>query len=80
MCGIAGVVSNEITPQTRQEFHTAFDYLKHRGPHGHNSIELSFPGHPNENLLLGHHRLAIVDLNERANQPQFSKNGSILKR
>jgi len=78
MCGIAGVVSNEITPQTRQEFHTAFDCLKHRGPHGHNSIEFSFPGHPHKNLLLGHHRLAIVDLNERANQPLFSKSGSIL--
>ena len=78
MCGIAGVVSTQITPKIRESFHVAFDCLSHRGPHGHQSVELSFPGSSSKNFIFGHHRLAIVDLNERANQPLYSKAGSAL--
>jgi len=78
MCGIAGVISAQITPKVRESFHVAFDCLSHRGPHGHQSVELSFPGSSSKNFIFGHHRLAIVDLNERANQPLYSKAGSAL--
>lgn len=78
MCGIVGLVSKQISPENRTSFANAFDCLKHRGPHGSKVIERSFPGNTNSNFIFGHHRLAIVDLNERANQPLFSKTGSIL--
>jgi len=78
VCGISGVVSSALTPETRRKFEIAFDCLKHRGPQGSQKIEHKFPTSSFGNLLLGHHRLAIVDLNERANQPLFSKKGSIL--
>jgi asparagine synthase (glutamine-hydrolysing) len=78
MCGVAGVVSKQITLETRNTFQRAFDLLKHRGPQGPNSLEYSFPGSSSQNFIFGHHRLAICDLSERANQPLTSKNGSIL--
>jgi len=78
VCGISGVVSARLTPETRKRFEIGFDCLKHRGPQGSQQIEHRFPGSSSGNLILGHHRLAIVDLNTRANQPLFSKNGSIL--
>lgn len=78
MCGIAGLISNQITTESRDSFHVAFDCLRHRGPHGHQVLVHSFPGSPSKNFIFGHHRLAIVDLHERANQPLRSKSGSLL--
>jgi asparagine synthase (glutamine-hydrolysing) len=73
-----GVISNQISPETRSLFEKAFVCLKHRGPHGNRVIEQAFPGSATSNFIFGHHRLAIVDLNERANQPLYSNSGSIL--
>lgn len=78
MCGIAGVVSNQITSETRRQFRVAFDCLRHRGPNGQNYVEIAFKDSFSNNVILGHHRLAIVDLSERANQPLVSKSGSSL--
>lgn len=78
MCGIVGVVSDEITPQTKNRFQFAFDALFHRGPHGSKILSYSFGNNSKDNLIFGHHRLAIVDLNERANQPLTSTKGSVL--
>jgi asparagine synthase (glutamine-hydrolysing) len=78
MCGITGVISPLLSPEIRNKFDVAFDCLKHRGPQGNQKLEFKFPGSSVGNLIFGHHRLAIVDLNERANQPLISKNGSLL--
>lgn len=78
MCGVSGVVSDCLTPESRSRFEVVFDCLKHRGPQESQKIEVNFPGSPNGNVIFGHHRLAIVDLDNRANQPLISKKGSIL--
>jgi asparagine synthase (glutamine-hydrolysing) len=78
MCGISGVVSNSINPNVQNRFHTLFEAIKHRGPHGHKIHEGSYPNSYDKNFIFGHHRLAIIDLSRRADQPLISERGSIL--
>ena len=58
MCGILG--ANFLS----NNFNQALDLLNNRGPDYKNSISL-------ENKQFGHTRLAIIDLNEEANQPMI---------
>jgi asparagine synthase (glutamine-hydrolysing) len=58
MCGILG--ANFLS----NNFNDALDLLNNRGPDYKNSISL-------ENKQFGHTRLAIIDLNEEANQPMI---------
>jgi asparagine synthase (glutamine-hydrolysing) len=61
MCGIVGAIGkldNKI-------IHRSLDSIFHRGPDS-NGIYLK------DNLFLGHARLSIQDLSEKANQPMFS--------
>jgi len=74
MCGILGVVSKYSDSDT-QNFECALDLLNHRGPDGkgvfYEQAESSW-------CALGHTRLSIVDLSEKANQPFVSSCGRYL--
>ena len=67
MCGIAGYYSlkEQFTPD---DLKIMTDSIQHRGPDAE--------GHYQDNVCgLGHRRLSIIDLSDRANQPMFSSNG-----
>jgi asparagine synthase (glutamine-hydrolysing) len=65
MCGIAGIILREndgfepVVPMEKM-----LNKIAHRGPDGSGVWESE-----NQRLLLGHKRLSIVDLNEKAGQP-----------
>ena len=68
MCGIVGVVAAKvIAPET---VGCMRDRLAHRGP-DHAGLWRSADGR----VCLGHRRLAIIDLDERSNQPLHSHDG-----
>lgn len=58
MCGILG------TNFLNERFDKSLELLHHRGPNFQNSIKI-------ENKQFGHTRLAIIDLDEEANQPMI---------
>jgi asparagine synthase (glutamine-hydrolysing) len=78
MCGISGVISDEISVNVKSRFPILFDNLSHRGPHGSQITEGAFSNSGKINFIFGHHRLAIVDLDSRADQPLVSDKGSKL--
>lgn len=66
MCGISGVVYKNKAKKATAKFLTAANLSKHRGP--------DHTGHyGNVGMDLVHHRLSILDLNSRSDQP-FSRN------
>jgi asparagine synthase (glutamine-hydrolysing) len=66
MCGISGMISRDnIEASEIQDITKA---LIHRGPDFQNTY-IS----PNGKVALGHTRLSIIDLSERANQPMQSE-------
>jgi asparagine synthetase B (glutamine-hydrolysing) len=71
VCGISGVISDEISPSVKNRFPILFDNLAHRGPHGSKTTEGSFVNSGKINFIFGHHRLAIVDLDSRADHWKF---------
>jgi len=75
MCGIAGIVTlNGAGPEGIERRLKAMKALiAHRGPDGAGSW-IS----PCKRIALGHRRLSIIDLNERAAQPMKGANGSVI--
>lgn len=69
MCGIA-LYFNEKKEKTSSWIDNALQVMNYRGPD--NSEKWESKCH---NMLLGHNRLAIVDLSDAGNQPMHSKNG-----
>lgn len=69
MCGIAGIISTQGNLST-ESIHRMSDVLVHRGPDGKN-IWLDHGCF----AALGHCRLSIIDLSERANQPMHDPSG-----
>lgn len=67
MCGIAGKVSWNSPPSV-EVVRKMTDALAHRGPDDHGIVGL-------ENAALGHRRLSIIDLSDRARQPMQSADG-----
>lgn len=61
MCGFLGQIG-PIDKDSKEDFIHAFDLLNHRGPDSSNIYQSS-------NMILGHKRLSIIDINERSNQP-----------
>lgn len=62
MCGILGQISAKVD---RQKFKNALSLVKYRGP--------DYSGvYQNNNLIFGHNRLSIIDLDIRSNQPFVS--------
>ena len=70
MCGIAGFSLKENLDQKVSILKVMNDKLSHRGPDGEGFYHDS-------DVSLSHKRLAILDLNERSNQPFFDKNKEI---
>lgn len=64
MCGILGWVGEKYAGIDPRNFSDALDLIKHRGPDGGGLWE-------EYGVHLGHRRLAIVDLDTRANQPML---------
>ena len=63
MCGITGYIGNNLK---FQDFKDATNRQKHRGPDSTGYFSVNTCG---VNVLMGHNRLAIVDLDERSAQP-----------
>ena len=74
MCGINGVFSfSNSTFRASGEYLTRMrDVMSHRGPDGAGNY-IS----PDRRLGLGHRRLAIIDLSEKALQPMTNEDGSL---
>jgi asparagine synthase (glutamine-hydrolysing) len=73
MCGIVGYI--DFTKSVSNIIITKMTgTLLHRGPDGNSSIVFK---KQNYNLALGHTRLSIIDLSEKANQPMQYKHYSI---
>lgn len=65
MCGITGVVNFDLEPVSPVQLKAMTDAIAHRGPDGE--------GHYiDENVGLGHRRLAIIDISLSAKQPMQS--------
>jgi len=64
MCGIAGIISKHQGKFSIDDLRKMMRALAHRGPDGEKTWI-----NPTGNALLGHRRLAIIDLSEEAAQP-----------
>lgn len=70
MCGIAGILEFRDQPASESALTEICRRLAHRGPDGHGYWRSS-----NGTVALGHRRLAILDLDRRADQPMVSADG-----
>ena len=61
MCGISGIVGNNID---KVELNRMISTLSHRGPDSNNKFT-----NKKKNVYLGHNRLSIIDLSNAGNQP-----------
>ena len=64
MCGIAGKINWNASPGV-DAVKKMCDMMRHRGPDDHGIVAL-------DNITLGHQRLSIIDLSEKARQPMVS--------
>lgn len=64
MCGIAGYIGPHLPSPDR--LHAASEALRHRGPDGEGTCVHTYG---DQSVALVHRRLAIIDLDERSNQP-----------
>lgn len=62
MCGIVGGCVRDMAGPRPEQLRAALAQLRHRGPDTENQ-------HIGRDIFLGHTRLAIIDLDPRANQP-----------
>lgn len=67
MCGIVGIYCNNPVDY-KMQLTQMMDSIVHRGPD-------AMGQYVGKNVLLGHRRLSIIDLSDRANQPMFSHSG-----
>ncbi len=65
MCGIAGVYNYKIS---KELFADCLDRMAYRGPDDYGIWQ-------DDLCILGHRRLAIIDISERGHQPMVSKDG-----
>lgn len=68
MCGIAGIYNINGNPASSNIIKAMATKLSHRGPDGEGFFV-------DENIALGHRRLAILDTSSLGSQPMESKNG-----
>lgn len=68
MCGIIGLINIDKKPVNEKILWEMTDSLAHRGPDGRGIYVDNFTG-------LGHRRLSIIDLSQRAHQPMQMENG-----
>lgn len=67
MCGIAGYIGSKKIDELL--INKSLDFLKNRGPNFKDIKKYSFYSPHYKNILFLHTRLAIIDLDERSNQP-----------
>jgi asparagine synthase (glutamine-hydrolysing) len=72
MCGIVGIVARAGDTQARATVERMLDAIAHRGPDGLHTWE--YP-ETTQTAVLGHARLAIIDLSEGGQQPKKSRCG-----
>ena len=68
MCGIFSVFDRDLKNK-KKLLDISFNLLQHRRPDSKNQIFI------NDNLSFGHHRLSVIDLDNRSSQPMRSSNG-----
>ena len=75
MCGIAGIFSfgSSAPSADRAELRAIRDHMVARGPDGYGEWFSD-----NGRVALGHRRLSIIDLSERAGQPMTSADGQLV--
>ena len=73
MCGIAGIIGR-LRPSHRTALDLMNAALAHRGPDGA-GVWSSPPDDDGVGCLLGHRRLAIIDLSHAADQPMVDTAG-----
>lgn len=73
MCGINGIVHKSVLADINIRIKKMNESIKHRGPDSE-GIYID----NNHNIALGHRRLSIIDLEDRANQPMKSNSGKWL--
>lgn len=75
MCGVAGIYAfnHAAPPVSRDELRAIRDQMAARGPDGHGEWFSS-----DGRVALGHRRLSIVDLSERAAQPMASADHQLI--
>lgn len=75
MCGIAGIFAYHYAavPVDRDELRTIRDHMAARGPDGMGEWFSA-----DQRVALGHRRLAIIDLSDRAAQPMASADGQLV--
>lgn len=71
MCGIAGFISKTTLQDEQSKVNSICSFLTHRGPDAQGSEQI-------DQVCFGHARLSIIDLDERANQPMWNTNKTIL--
>lgn len=81
MCGFL-FVARKAAPVSEESFKAAFESMKHRGPDRSriSSGVVNLPESdqaPPVHWMAGHHRLAILDLDPRSDQP-FDRDGNVL--
>jgi len=64
MCGIAGIIQLPSTGFTQEHLASMTKALAHRGPDGEGQFS-----NPDQTVLLGHRRLAIIDRSDAGRQP-----------
>ena len=67
MCGIAGIINFDKSKINPEIANVVKNSLEHRGP------DFSKVDYISENVTLIHTRLSIIDLDQRSNQPMYSK-------
>lgn len=72
MCGFFGSAVAGRVQGSSGTFEAALGFLRHRGPDDQRVVELSGP---NWSVVLGHTRLAVIDLSGDASQPMTSSDG-----
>ncbi|MDB4962785.1 MAG: hypothetical protein JWP01_2784 [Myxococcales bacterium] len=70
MCGIAGMLAPDGEPGDLETVRRMSDALAHRGPDGDGF-------HHDAECVLGHRRLAIIDLSPAAAQPMLNEDGTV---
>ena len=70
MCGICGILNLDGSPVDGEVLERMTGALNHRGPDG-GGIFID------DNVSLGHRRLSIIDLSERADQPMTNEDGTL---
>lgn len=75
MCGINGILTHQAASQHPDVLATAVQAMNlataHRGPDGEGLWQ-------DEQVALGHRRLAILDLSEAGHQPMFNEDGQLV--